>query len=182
MLDDPSPASAEIQLVVFRLGEDDFAMHIANVNEIIRQQKITPVPKAPPFVEGVTSLRGRVIPVIDLRKRFGLESRVESNLDRIIVVEHQDKLMGMMVDSVDAVLTVPFDAIEPADQLVVSVDSEFLAGIVRLEDRLIILVDQEQVLSSGEIKQLDTMKVPGKALKAIQAQAQEEEQEVGLLT
>jgi purine-binding chemotaxis protein CheW len=182
MLDDPTPAAAEIQLVVFRLGEDYFAMHITNVNEIIRQQKITSVPKAPEFVEGVTNLRGRVIPVIDLRKRFGITPRVDANMDRIIVVEHEGRLMGMMVDSVDEVLTVPFDSIEPADELVVSVDSEFLAGIVRLEERLIILMDQEQVLTSGEVKQLDSMKVTGKALKAVQAQAADEQhEEVGLL-
>lgn len=182
MLDDPTPASAEIQLVVFRLGDDYFAMLITNVNEIIRQQKITSVPKAPPFVEGVTNLRGRVIPVIDLRKRFGIEPQVEGHMDRIIVVEHDERLMGMMVDSVEEVLTVPVDSIEPADQLVVSVDSQFLAGIVRLEDRLIILMDQEQVLSFGEVKQLASMKVTGKALKAVQAQAEEEqEQEVELL-
>ena len=184
MLDNPVPTSAEIQLVVFRLGQDYFAMHIANVNEIIRPQQITPVPKAPQFVEGVTNLRGRVIPVIDLRKRFGIAPQIEGHMDRIIVVEHEERLMGMMVDSVDEVLTVPFDAIEPADELVVSVDSQFLAGIVRLEDRLIILMDQEQVLSSGEVSQLASMKVTAKTLKTVQAQAEleaEEEEATGLL-
>ena len=72
MIEDPTPAAEETQLVVFRLGEDYFAMHISNVSEIIRLQKMTPVPKAPSFVEGVTNLRGRVIPVMDLRKRFGV--------------------------------------------------------------------------------------------------------------
>src|SRR5947209_14756509 len=115
MIEDPTPATEETQLVVFRLGEDYFAMLIANVNEIIRQQKITPVPKAPDFVEGVTNLRGRVIPVIDLRKRFGIDSRVEYSLDRIIFVDHYGQLMGVMVDSVDKVLTVPLEPIEPAD-------------------------------------------------------------------
>ena len=174
MLDDPTPASGEQQLVVFRLGEDYFAMPIANVNEIIRLQKITPVPKAPPFVEGVTNLRGRVIPVIDLRKRFGVASQAAGQFSRIIVVEQDARLLGMMVDAVDEVLTVPSSSIEPVDEMIVSVDSQFLSGIVRLEDRLIILLDQEQVLSAGEVRQLSSLKVTGKALKAVEAQPEEE--------
>jgi purine-binding chemotaxis protein CheW len=167
MVDDPTPAGHEEQLVVFRLGDDFFAMLIANVNEIIRLQKITPVPKAPPFVEGVTNLRGRVIPVIDLRKRFGVEPKPDGHMARIIVVEQGERLMGMMVDAVDEVLTVPSNTIEPVDEMVVSVDSQFLSGIVRLEDRLIIMLDQEQVLSAGEARQLTNLKVTGKALKEV---------------
>jgi purine-binding chemotaxis protein CheW len=174
MLDDPTPAAAEQQLVVFRLGEDYFAMLISNVNEIIRLQKITPVPKAPPFVEGVTNLRGRVIPVIDLRKRFGVAPQADGQSGRIIVVEQDARLLGMMVDAVDEVLTVPASSIEPVDEMVVSVDAQFLAGIVRLEDRLIILLDQEQVLSAGEVSLLNTLKVSGKALKEVEAQQRDE--------
>jgi purine-binding chemotaxis protein CheW len=174
MLEDPTPISAEQQLVVFRLGEDYFAMLISHVNEIIRLQKITPVPKAPPFVEGVTNLRGRVIPVIDLRKRFGVAPQVDGQFNRIIVVEQDARLLGMMVDAVDEVLTVPTSSIEPVDEMVVSVDSQFLSGIVRLEDRLIILLDEEQVLNAGEVRQLGSLKVSGKALKAVQAQPEDE--------
>src|SRR5579883_2802761 len=122
MVDDPTPAGQEEQLVVFRLGEDYFAMLISSVNEIIRLQKITPVPKAPPFVEGVTNLRGRVIPVIDLRKRFGVTPKPDTQISRIIVVEHGERLLGMMVDGVDEVLTVPASSIEPVDEMVVSVE------------------------------------------------------------
>ena len=174
MIDDPTPAGQEEQLVVFRLGEDYFAILISNVNEIIRLQKITPVPKAPPFVEGVTDLRGRVIPVIDLRRRFGVVPKPDGSAGRIIVVEHEGRLMGMIVDAVDEVLTVPAEAIEPVDEMVVSVDAQFLSGIVRLEDRLIIMLDQEQVLSAGEVRLLDQLKVPSKVLKEVEAQAQEE--------
>lgn len=173
MVDEITPGQEE-QLVVFRLGEDFFAMAISNVSEIIRLQKITPVPKAPPFVEGVTNLRGRVIPVIDLRKRFGVDPKPDSHMARIIVVEQGERLLGMMVDAVDEVLTVPAGSIEPVDEMVVTVDSQFLSGIVRLEDRLIILLDQEQVLSAGEASQLSTLKVTGKALKEVSAQAEEE--------
>ena len=182
MIDDPTSAGSEQQLVIFRLGDDYFAMLISSVNEIIRLQKITPVPKAPPFVEGVTSLRGRVIPVIDLRKRFGIAPREGSHMARIIVADHEGKLIGMIVDGVDEVLTVPTDAIEPPDEMVVSVDSEFLAGIVRLDERLIILLDQEQVLSASETRLLEGLKVGGKALKELNAARQEEDAEVGVLT
>ncbi|HLG73558.1 MAG TPA: chemotaxis protein CheW [Chloroflexota bacterium] len=178
MVDDPTPAGQEEQLVVFRLGEDYFAMLISSVNEIIRLQKITPVPKAPPFVEGVTNLRGRVIPVIDLRKRFGVEPKPDGQMARIIVVEQGERLLGMMVDAVDEVLTVPSNTIEPVDEMVVSVDSQFLSGIVRLEDRLIIMLDQDQVLSAGEVRQLTNLKVTGKALKEVAAEAEPS----GLLT
>jgi purine-binding chemotaxis protein CheW len=81
--------------------------------------------------------------------------------------------MGMIVDAVDEVLTVPASAIEPVDEMVVSVDAQFLSGIVRLEDRLIIMLDQEQVLSAGEARQLERMKVPGKVLKQVEAQTEE---------
>jgi len=172
MIEDPTAAPSEQQLVIFRLGEDYFAMFIAHVNEIIRLQKITPVPKAPAFVIGVTNLRGRVIPVIDLRQRFGLAPREDGYRSRIIVADHAGKLIGMIVDGVDEVLTVPSDAIEEPDEIVVSFDSEFLAGIVRLEDRLIILLDEEKVLNPSEIRQLQGMKVTGKALKEVEAQAQ----------
>ena len=174
MEDDTLVAGQEEQLVIFRLGEDYFAMFITHVNEIIRLQKITPVPRAPEFVEGVTNLRGRVIPVIDLRKRFGLSPRQDGRFARIIVVDHEGKLMGMMVDGVDEVLTVPLSAIEPPDEMVVSVDSQFLAGIVRIGDRLIILLDQEQVLSPAEVQALQSLKVAGKALKEVEAQAEAE--------
>jgi|SRR5579884_61644 purine-binding chemotaxis protein CheW len=174
MIEDPTPAAEETQLVVFRLGEDYFAMHISNVSEIIRLQKMTPVPKAPSFVEGVTNLRGRVIPVMDLRKRFGVTPQPTDQMSRIIVVEQRERLLGMMVDAVDEVLTVPASAIEGVDELVVSVDAEFLAGIVRLEDRLIILLDTEAVLSPGEVRQLQGMKLTGKALKEVQAQSDDE--------
>jgi len=178
MIEDPTAAGEEEQLVVFRLGDDFFAMMIASVNEIIRLQKITPVPKAPAFVEGVTNLRGRVIPVIDLRKRFGIAPLEDGRNARIIVADHAGKLIGMMVDRVDEVLTVPADTIEPPDEMVVSFDSEFLAGIVRLEDRLIILLDHEQVLSPNEVKLLDGLKVPARALREIEEQAAEETQEL----
>src|SRR5438552_13991359 len=126
MIDNPSGAGGEMQLVVFRLGDDYFAVPITHVNQIIPLQKITPVPKAPPFVEGVTDLTtaGRVIPVIDLRKRFGVTAKDEGRA-RIIVSEHNDKLIGMTVDGVDEVITVNVDHIEEPDDMVVSVDSEF---------------------------------------------------------
>jgi len=122
------------------------------------------VPKAPSFVEGVTDLTtaGRVIPVIDLRTRFGVVPKDDGRA-RIIVSEHNDKLVGMTVDGVDEVLTVSVDSIEPPDEMVVSVDSQFIAGIVRAENqagsRLIIVLDQEQVLNPTEQRQLQSLKL-----------------------
>ncbi len=167
-MSDENPYSVdgtELQLVVFRLGGDFFALPITRVNQIIPLQKITPVPRAPSFVEGVTDLTtaGRVIPVIDLRTRFGLTPKDEGRA-RIIVSEHNDKLIGMTVDGVDEVLTTSWGNVEPPDEMVVSVDSQFIAGIVRIEtqagSRLIILLDQEQVLSPTERRQLQSLKLP----------------------
>ncbi len=111
---------------------------------------------------------------MDLRKRFGVTPKPAGYTARIIVVEQDERLLGMMVDAVDEVLTVPTSSIEPVDEMVVSVDAEFLAGIVRLDERLIILLDKEAVLSAGEAHQLQSLKVTGKALKEVEAQAEEE--------
>ncbi|MGH2364658.1 MAG: chemotaxis protein CheW [Chloroflexota bacterium] len=181
MVDEPAFGGEEEQLLVFRLGDEYFAMLISAVHEIIRSQKITPVPRAPAFVEGVTERLGRIIPVIDLHKRFDILGRDDGH-GRIVVAEQGDKLVGMVVDAVDEVLSVPTAAIEAPDEMVVSVDSQFLAGIVRLEERLIILLDHEQVLSPGELRQLGNMKVPERtARQARRSQAAEDEPEPRLI-
>src|SRR5581483_8982067 len=102
-------------------------------------------------------------PVIDLRKRFGIVP-LEHERARIIVAEQGDKLIGLLVDAVDEVLQIPADSIKPADEMVASVDAEFIAGIVRLENRLIILVDQQRVLNSSEARMLDGLKLDARLL------------------
>jgi purine-binding chemotaxis protein CheW len=140
----------EEQLVVFTLANETYGIAISTVNEIIRMQDITEVPRTPDFVEGVINLRGRIVPVIDLRKRFGLEAAEATQASRIMVVELQGLTVGMIVDSVSEVLRLPTDSIEPTPAIASGVDSAYLKGVGKWDDRLIILLDIEKVLYQSE--------------------------------
>jgi Chemotaxis signal transduction protein len=140
----------ENQIVIFALGSEFFGADIAKVESIIKIQSITQLPHAPSFVEGVTNLRGKVLPVIDLRKRFGLPAEERDKNSRIIVVSVDQIEVGMIVDEVSEVLTVPEDSVEAAPAIVTTVDSSFIKGIAKIEERLVILLDLTQVLSIKE--------------------------------
>jgi purine-binding chemotaxis protein CheW len=145
-----SLAQAERQLVVFELSTESYGVDIGAVREIIRMQEITRVPRTPSFVEGVINLRGRVIPVIDLRKRFCL-SVCERNRDsRIVVVDIAGQDIGVVVDAVTEVLRIKSDSIAPPSTMIAGADSTYLIGIVKLEGRLVILLDLARVLSDDE--------------------------------
>jgi len=148
----------EQQLVIFELADEQYGLDIASVESIIKMQGITSVPQAPAFVEGVTNLRGVVLPVIDLRKRFGLANIDKSKETRIVVVEMGDTTVGMVVDAVTEVLRISSDSIEPPSPLVTTVDSTFITGIAKVEERLIIMLDLGKVLSVQEQGQLQAVK------------------------
>lgn len=148
----------ETQVVVFSLAEENYGVDINAVEGIIKMQAITKVPKAPAFVEGITNLRGEVLPVIDLRKRFGLPTAEPDKETRIIHVEMDDVRVGMLVDAVTEVLRVVEDDIEPPSPMVATVDSGFITGIAKVEERLIILVDLGKVLSTEEQTNLQTLR------------------------
>jgi len=140
----------ENQLVVFDLANEHYGVDIAAVEGIIKMQSVTAVPRAPSFVEGVTNLRGKVLPVIDLHKRFGLTG-VEATKDtRIVVVEMNGTTVGIVVDAVSEVLRINPEAIEPPSPIVTTVDSAFIRGIAKTKEGLIILLDLGKVLSSRE--------------------------------
>jgi purine-binding chemotaxis protein CheW len=143
-----------LQLVTFSIGDEEFGVEILKVQEINRMMEITRVPKAPDFVEGVINLRGRVIPVIDLRKRFGLESKVHDKDTRIIVIEINKMIVGFVVDAVSEVLRIPADTVEPPPPVVAGLDSEYISGVGKLEDRLLILLDLDRLLTRQEKSQL----------------------------
>lgn len=138
---DTEGAGDELQLVTFGLGDEEFAVDILAVQEINRMMALTRVPQSPPEVEGVINLRGKIIPVVDLRKRFGLAPGERSNDSRIVVVEVHGRVIGFIVDRVSEVLRLSRKIVEPAPAMVCSVDSDFIAGVGRLEDRLLILLD-----------------------------------------
>src|ERR1700682_2246393 len=120
--------SEERQLVVFQLGAELYGVEISRVHEIIRLQAVTRVPRAPGFVEGVINLRGKVIPVVDLRRRFGLPGTEHTRATRIVVVEIGDQVIGIVVDGVSEVLRVNTSTVEPPSPVVTGIDSEYLLG------------------------------------------------------
>jgi purine-binding chemotaxis protein CheW len=119
------------------------------VQEIIRIQALTRVPNSPDFVEGVINLRGKVIPVIALRKRFGLEELAYDKQTRIVVSETKGAVLGFIVDSVSEVLRIPADTVEPPPRLG-KVEREYVSGVGKLDDRLLILLDVDRMLSDSE--------------------------------
>ncbi len=143
-----SAASDELQLVSFTIGSEEFGVDILKVQEINRTVEITRVPQAPHYVEGVINLRGKVIPIIDLRKRFGLELKEHDKNTRIVVVDIDGNVMGMIVDSVSEVLRLPANTIEPPPELATGINAEYIKGVAKLEDRLLIFLDLSKVVES----------------------------------
>ncbi len=143
-----------LQLVTFMIGNEEYAVDILYVQEINRMIQITKVPNAPEFVEGVINLRGRVIPVIDLRTRLGMEKKEQDNNSRIIVIEVQSNILGFIVDAVKEVLRIPASITEVPPELVSTIDSEYIKSVGKLEDRLLILIDLEKIFAQPVAKEL----------------------------
>ncbi len=139
---------SEIQLVVFDLASEHYGVDISDVREIIRMQNITRVPGVTSYVEGIINLRGKVLPVLDLRKRLGLKVADQTEESRIVVIDITDGEAGVIVDAVTEVLRVPNSSIEPPSSMVTQGNSDYLRGIAKLTNRLIILLDLNKLLSS----------------------------------
>ncbi len=147
-----------IQLVTFRIGEEVFGVDILTVQEIIRLLNITRVPRSPNFVEGVINLRGKVIPIVDLRKRFGLKVRAHDNSTRIVVIDMANITVGFVVDEVSEVLWLPADMIAAPPGVVSGLDSDYINGVGKADDLLLILLDLDKLLSNSEIEALANAK------------------------
>jgi len=152
---DPEPAAGNVQLVTFEVAGEEFGVDILAVHEINRMMELTRVPQAPAEVEGVINLRGKIIPVMDLRKRFGLACGERDEQTRIVVVEVDGRVVGFIVDKVREVLQVDTAIIEPAPDMVTSIDSEFISGVGKLEDRLLILLDLGRLLTGKAAQAVD---------------------------
>ena len=157
LLEKPGAVGAERQIVALHLGDEIYGVDIAAIHTVITPQAITPVPRTSPFVAGVMNLRGRIVPVIDLRKRFGLPVGTgEQNGRRIVIVETEGLTAGLIVDAVSEVLRLPESAIDPPSSLVASADMACLLGIGRIpggrraedsgDERLILLLDVYRTL------------------------------------
>ncbi|MCA9293151.1 MAG: chemotaxis protein CheW [Phycisphaerales bacterium] len=144
-----------LQLVTFVVGAEEFAIPILSVHEINRMMEITRVPHSPPFVEGVINLRGRIVPVVDLRKRFGLPKTERDSNNRIVVVEVASRVIGFTVDRVNEVLRIAPNIVEPAPAMISGVDTEFVQGVGKLDDRLLILLDMDKLFGQSELAAME---------------------------
>ena len=143
-----------LQLVTFSIGDGEFGVDILKVQEIIRIMEITRIPRSPEFVEGVINLRGKVVPIIDLRRRFSMVARQHDSDTRIIVIEISGVIVGFVVDAVSEVLRIPLDTVEPAPPVVAGLESDYISGVCKLHDRLLILLDLDRLLSAGDVEML----------------------------
>ncbi|MDD2619826.1 MAG: chemotaxis protein CheW [Syntrophomonadaceae bacterium] len=148
----------EIQLVVFTLKQDglvcEYGVPITKVQEIISMVTPTKLPQAPDFVEGIINLRGKIIPIIDLKKRFKMGTSTVSSDNRSIVVEVAGQTVGIMVDEVSEVLRLSVDSIEPPPAVIGGIASDYLTGVGKLQDRLLILLDMDRILDESEKTEL----------------------------
>ena len=140
----------EIQLACFRVGLELYALDIMKIKEIIRPQKLTPIPKAPSFIEGVINLRGAVIPVADMRKRFDQPISQDNRKNRIVICSLAGKIIGLLVDEVTEVKRYGRKEIAPAPQFIKGPHADYFLGVACRDDELILLIDLEKVLSSDE--------------------------------
>ena len=143
------------QLISFMVGNEEYGMEILRVKEVIRSPEITSLPKAPTFVKGIINLRGDVIPIVDLRNKFGLETDEMTQATRIIVVDVDGRLVGMVVDSASQVVRIPSDQIDPPPPIIGGISTEYIKGVAKLNDRLVILLNIDSILSGDEKNVLD---------------------------
>lgn len=145
----------ELQVVGFRIGNETYGVRIGAVREIVRVPEITSVPSAPDTVEGVINLRGKIIPVMDLRKRFGHSEIKPDKKNRILVVELDNKLIGLIVNSASEVLKISPAEIEAPGSVFADGESGYVTGVGKLRDRLIILLDISKLLHRPELKRFE---------------------------
>ena len=145
----------DLQVVGFRIGNETFGVRIGSVREIVRVPEITAVPSAPETVEGVINLRGKIIPVMDLRKRFGQSDIQPNKKNRILVVELENKLVGLIVNAASEVLKIAPSEIEAPGNLFAEGESSYVTGVGKLKGRLIILLDIAKLLHRPEFKKFE---------------------------
>ncbi len=139
-----------IQFVSFLLEDVEYGVDILSVHEILRYPELTRLPTTPEFIKGVVNLRGNVIPVVDVRIRFGLPENEVTDLTRVIVVETGEKQVGLLVDNVHQVVRIPESSVDPPSELIEGVSDQFIMGIGRLQDRLIVILNLTNILFEDE--------------------------------
>ena len=145
------------QLISFEVGEEEYGLDILRVKEVIRIREITRLPNTPSFVKGIINLRGDVIPIVDLRDKFGLEHREYTSMTRVIVVDVEGRLVGMVVDAASQVVRIPADQIDPPPPIAGGLSTEYIKGVGKLEERLVILLDIDRILTREEKVELEKL-------------------------
>lgn len=143
-----------LQLVVFSIGKELYGVGIDAVQEIVRVPDVTEVPDAPVFLEGVINLRGRVVPVIDLRKRLRLPGVTRTKSTRVLVTENGGGMVGLLVDSVSEVFKIQPDAIEEPPEMISAIGVEYITGVAKMNEKLIILLDLKKILNIEDMKKI----------------------------
>ena len=165
-----------IQLIVFNLGDEEYGVSIEQVREIIRTRVITPIPNSPDFIDGLTNVRGEIAVVIDLKNRFFLPTKKEIKEKHIIMTEQDNNLFGLKVDEVTEVLRISEIEILAVPELVTKVDTDYIRGVLTLEDRLIITLDLKKVLSEGELTKLSEIRIKHReTIEKLREKAEEKE-------
>lgn len=147
-----------LKSIVFELNDEEYALPVDLVGAIERVMPITRIPGVPPFVKGVLNLRGVVTPVIDLRERFSFERQEETEATRVIIIQHDEKDVGLIVDACYDVIDIPNDKIEPAPETVGTVKIDYINGVAKYDERLLILLNIDEILSTDVLKEFYEMK------------------------
>ena len=143
------------QFVTFAIGSEVYGVEVLRVQEIIGMTQITHVPNAVAFMKGVINLRGAVVPVIDMRLKFGMSEKEYDAFTVIIIVEISDRLIGMIVDTVSDVANIPLETIQNTPHFTAQIATDFVRGIGQLEDKLVIILDVEKILTADEMKNIE---------------------------
>lgn len=156
----------DLHIVGFRVGTETFGVPISMVHEIVRVPAITAVPESPDCVEGVINLRGRIIPVVDLRKRFGEKSIASGKKNRILVAEVDSKMIGLIVDAASEVLKIPPSEVDPPPNVFEEGEVNYVTGVGKLGGRLIIMIDLTRILQRGELRRVGELLEEAEAASA----------------
>ena len=147
--------SQTISLVTFKISNETYAIDIMEVNEIVKLTEITPIPNAPDFVDGIITLRGQIIPIVDLNKRFNFAPRTYTEEDElfraIVIIRVQDMTIGILIDQVNRVIPIDRNQIQPPPQMVSGVGAEFTSGVVKQNDNLFVILDIQKLFSKKEL-------------------------------
>jgi purine-binding chemotaxis protein CheW len=147
----------EFHIVGFRIGRETFGVPIGMVHEIVRMPEITSVPDSPGYVEGVINLRGKIVSVVDLRKRFGEKEITANKKNRILVAEVEGKMVGLIVDAASEVLKIPESEVDLPPSLFEEDAMNYVTGVGKLKGRLVILIDLNKILQKGDLRRLSEM-------------------------